>query len=113
MADSIRQNKVASLIQKDLAEIFQSERQQLFGNALVTITTVRVSSDLSLAKVYLSIFSTPDKDAILEAIKEKQSFIRGILGRKIAKQVRIIPEIVFYIDDSLDYALKINDLLKK
>lgn len=109
---SIRQSKVASLLQRDLATIFQQESKNLFGGAFITVTIVRMAPDLSFAKVYLSIFTKEDKKEVLEQVKSKASAIRGILGRKIGKQVRIIPELGFYLDDSIDYASKIDELLK-
>lgn len=111
---SVRQEKVAKLIQQDLAIIFQQQAKELFGGAFITVTVVRMSPDMGLAKVYLSFFanSGTDKDGILEMVRAKASQIRGMLGRKIGKQVRSIPELAFYLDDSLDYAIEINNLLK-
>jgi ribosome-binding factor A len=112
---SIRQEKVAKLIQRDLAVIFQEESRSLFAGAFITVTVVRMSPDLGLAKVFLSFFANAsnNKEDLLDMVRGKSSQIRGILGRKIGKQVRIIPELVFYLDDSLDYAEEINNLLKK
>ncbi len=110
--DSIRQNKVARLIQKDLAEIFQHESRNLFQGKLISVTVVRVSKDLSVAKVYLSIFPSEGSDEVLNLIKQVSGQIRGILGHKVGKQLRIIPELSFFIDDSLDYIDNITTLLK-
>lgn len=110
--DSIRQNKVARLIQKDLAEIFQHESRNLFQGKLISVTVVRVSKDLSVAKVYLSIFPSEGSDEVLTLIKQVSGQIRGILGHKVGKQLRIIPELSFFIDDSLDYIDNITTLLK-
>jgi ribosome-binding factor A len=110
--DSIRQNKVARLIQKDLAEIFQHESRNLFQGKLISVTVVRVSKDLSVAKVYLSIFPSEGSDEVLNLIKQVSGQIRGILGHKVGKQLRIIPELSFFIDDSLDYIDNIATLLK-
>jgi ribosome-binding factor A len=110
--DSIRQNKVARLIQKDLAEIFQHESRNLFQGKLISVTVVRVSKDLSVAKVYLSIFPSEGSDEVLNLIKQVSGQIRGILGHKVGKQLRIIPELSFFIDDSLDYIDNISTLLK-
>ncbi len=111
---SIRQEKVAKLIQQDLAIIFQEKARELFGGAFITVTVVRMSPDLGVAKVYLSFFtnSGTDKKEVLELVKSKAGAVRGALGHRIGKQVRIVPELLFYIDDSLDYAQKIDDLLK-
>ncbi|MEO6904115.1 MAG: 30S ribosome-binding factor RbfA [Bacteroidia bacterium] len=111
--DSTRQLKVSRLIQKELGEIFQRETRLLFGNALITVTQVRVSPDLSIAKVYVSLFNTPDNAALLKLIQEHTKEIRTKLAVRIKKQVRIIPNLVFFHDDSLDYALRIDELLKK
>ncbi len=111
---SIRQEKVARLIQRDLAVIFQENARSLFGGAFITVTVVRMSPDLGLAKVYLSFFanSGTDKDALLEMVRGRAGQVRGLLGKKIGKQVRTVPELVFYRDDSLDYADEIDQLLK-
>ncbi len=78
---------------------------------MVTVTVVRVSPDLSFAKVYVSIFPSENAQGAFALLKDQQAFFRGILGKKIGRQVRKIPEIAFYLDDSLDYADKINKLL--
>jgi ribosome-binding factor A len=111
--DSQRQLKVSRLIQKELGEIFQRETRMLFGNALITVTQVRVSPDLGVAKVYVSLFNVPDNKALLETIKTHTKEIRMKLSDRIGKQVRIIPNLTFYHDDSLDYAMRIDELLKK
>ena len=111
--DSQRQLKVPRLIQKELGEIFQRETRLLFGNALITVTQVRVSPDLGVAKVYVSLFNVPDNKVLLELIKENTKEIRIKLSARIKKQVRIIPNLVFFHDDSLDYAMRSDELLKK
>lgn len=109
-----RQNKLSRLLQKEFGEIFQKESINLFNGAMISVTTVRVSSDLSFAKVYLSIFSPKiDKTEIFELAKKNTKKIRFLLGGKIKNQIRVIPEIVFYVDDSLDYIENIENLLKK
>lgn len=112
MSDSIRQQKVASLLQKELAVIFQSESRNLFKGALITVTVVRITPDLGFAKVYLSFFLTEDKDELLKNIRSHNSKIRYELGKAVGKQLRIVPELQFYKDDSIDYAMNINELLK-
>lgn len=111
--DSQRQLKVSRLIQKELGEIFQRETRMLFGNALITVTQVRVSPDLGVAKVYVSLFNVPDNKALLASIKEHTKEIRSKLSDRIKKQVRVIPNLAFFHDDSLDYAMRIDELLKK
>jgi ribosome-binding factor A len=111
--DSIRQNKISRLIQKELAEIFQHESREHFKGKMISVTVVRVSKDLSVARVYLSIFPSEGAKEILMLIKQLTPQLRGMLGRKIGKQVRIIPELDFFIDDSLDYIESIDRILKE
>jgi len=111
--ESTRQLKSARLIQKEMAEIFLTETRGLFGNAMITVTVCRMSADLGVAKIYVSLFPVKDKDQLLKKIKEHTAELRGILGRRIRKQVRVVPELVFFLDDSIDYAEHIEKLLKK
>lgn len=110
--DSIRQQKVNKLLLKELSELFRSESKNLFGGAFITVTVVRVSPDLGMAKVYVSIMGNNSKNA-LKLIEEKNKDIRRRVGNALGRQLRVIPELHFYIDDSLDYAMKIEELLKK
>lgn len=111
--DSIRQNKVARLIQRDLSEMFQKECKEIIAGTMVSVTTVRVSPDLSYAKIYLSIFPSERVEATMNSLEEKNKSIRFILGKKVGKQMRIIPELRFFVDDSLDYIERIDNLLKE
>jgi ribosome-binding factor A len=111
--ESIRQQKVSKLIQKELAEIFRGESKSMFGGAFITVTIVRVSPDLGSAKIYLSIMATKDRQAIFKLVEDQTSVIRKKLGNVVGKQLRVVPELMFFIDDSLDYAMKIDELLKK
>lgn len=111
--DSIRQNKVSRLIQKELAAIFQLESREHFKSKMISVTVVRVSKDLSVAKIYLSIFPADGTEEILKLIRQLKPQLRGMLGNKIGKQIRIIPELDFFIDDSLDYIEKLDHILKK
>lgn len=110
--DSIRQNKVSRLIQRDLSGMFQKECREIIAGAMVSVTKVRVSPDLSYAKVYVSIFPSESVEATMNNLNEKNKMIRFILGKKVGKQMRIIPELRFFVDDSLDYIEKIDELLK-
>ncbi|HUX97545.1 MAG TPA: 30S ribosome-binding factor RbfA [Bacteroidales bacterium] len=110
--ESTRQKKVARLIQKELADIFLKKGNELAHGKLISVTKVRMSPDLSFAKVYISIFPANQQDDILNSIEEHTSRIRFDLGHKVRSQLRIVPEIAFYIDDSLDYIEKIDKLLK-
>ena len=110
---STRQLKVAREIQKDLAEIIRAKGMTAFGGALVTVSEVRVSPDLSVAKVYVSIFPSSKQEEVMKILEESGKSIRGELGRQVAKQLRIVPELDFYLDTTLDYVEHIEELLKK
>jgi ribosome-binding factor A len=110
--ESTRQKKVSRLIQKELADIFLRKSKEVAPGKLVSITVVRVSPDLSFAKVFLSIFPSSNQKEILVSIKDHTSKIRYELGQKVRTQLRIVPEIAFFIDDSLDYIDNIDKLLK-
>ncbi len=111
--DSVRQSKIARLLQKELANYFQAESRNLLPGKLITVTAVRVSPDLGIAKVYLSIFPHKPEEDVIEQITAHNKQIRNTLGQHIRHQVRIIPELAFYIDDSMDYVERIEKLLKK
>jgi ribosome-binding factor A len=108
--DSKRQKQVARLIQKDLGEIFQRDLKPLFNGAFVTITDVKMTPDLAIARVYLSFLKAENRDEILENILENTKKIRGLFGNKAKSQLRIIPSFQFYIDDTAEYAAKIESL---
>ncbi len=110
---STRQLKVARELQKALAEMIRSKGMAAFGGALVTVSEVRVSPDLSVAKVFVSIFPSARQEAVMGILEENNKALRGELGRIVAKQLRIVPELVFYLDTTLDYAEHIDELLKK
>ncbi|MEZ4757464.1 MAG: 30S ribosome-binding factor RbfA [Flavobacteriales bacterium] len=110
--DSIRQNKVNSLLQRELAVIFQQEARNLLPGGLITVSAVRVSPDLGVAKVYLSLFPVKDKQAAISIIRDQSHRLRGQLGQQVGSQMRIVPELLFYVDDSLDRAEEIDKLLK-
>ena len=108
-----RQQKIAKQIQRDIAEIFQREQAATLRGTLVTVTTVRVSPDLAYAKIYVSIFPFEKAQATLAAIEAQNKAIRGALGNRMRNQVKSIPELQFFIDDSLEYIENIDTLLKK
>jgi ribosome-binding factor A len=110
--ESTRQKKVARLIQKEMADIFLKKGNEFAHGKLISITKVRVSPDLSFAKIFLSIFPATNQEEIIKTIDEHSSKIRFELGHKIRTQLRIVPDIAFHIDDSLDYIDKIDKLLK-
>ena len=110
---STRQLKVASQIKRDMAEIIRSKGMAAFDGALVSVSGVKISPDLSQAKVYVSIFPSAKSETVMEIIGEQTRALRGELGRRVGKQLRIVPELQFYLDDSLDYVEHIEELLKK
>jgi ribosome-binding factor A len=109
--DSTRQQKYNRLFQKEIGELFQKEGYNFFGKAFVTVTSVRVSPDLGIAKIYLSIFGVPDPNAVIAQIDKKNKEIRKHFGAQIRHQARIVPELKFFLDDSLNYVEKIEKLL--
>ncbi len=111
--DSKRQQKFSRLIQKELGDIFQRDMKGEFGNAFITVTRAQVSPDLGVAKIYLSFMLTPSKQLLLDDIKEKTKPIRQILGNRIRNQARVIPELVFFLDESAEYAAKMDELIDK
>ncbi len=110
--ESTRQQKINRLLQKELAEIFRRESRTLFMGAMISVTVVRVTPDLAMARVHVSIFPGDNKKEVLKEIRIANPRIRGMLGRQIGKQMRVVPELEFYIDDSLDYIENIDRLLK-
>jgi ribosome-binding factor A len=109
--ESKRQQKYARQIQKDLSDIFQKDLKGTFGQAFITITEVKATPDLGQIKAYLSVMLAPDKEGLLTEIREKTKQIRNILAGKIRHQVRIIPELQFFLDDTAEYAAKIDALI--
>ena len=110
--ESIRQQKVARLLQKEIGEIFTKKEINLSSNLMISVTQVRMSPDLGIAKTYLSLFPAKDKTEIIEKIRAQASEIRYLLGNRVGKQLRHTPQLHFYLDDSFDYAEKIDQLLK-
>lgn len=110
--DSTRQLKIGRLIQKDLGELIQRQGLQAYDGAMVSVTAVRVSPDLSFAKVYVSIFPSAKAQQVKVLLDENAKALRFELGQRVRHQLRIVPEIAFFIDDSLDYVERIDNLLK-
>src|SRR5688572_7473519 len=112
---SIRQEKFGRVLQKELADIFQQNRSSMFDNAFITVSKVEVSPDLGHAKVYLSLLNAQNKEELLNIIRFNGKQVRHELATRIRKQVRVIPELQFFIDDSLDYVFhmeKVFDSIK-
>ncbi len=108
---STRQNKISRLIQREMADILLKLNKDRFSGKLISVSQVRVTKDMGIARIYLSIFPSEFSKEIIEEIKLITSQIRGELGRKVGKSLRVIPELEFYIDDSLDYIENIDKLL--
>lgn len=111
MAGTTRQQKFAKLIQKELSDIFQRDKRGILENAFVTIVEVRVSPDLAVAKVYVSMMLVKDKAAMLEKIRARKNEVRKALGNKIGKQVRVVPELIFFIDEVEEDAQRMDKLI--
>ena len=111
--ESTRQQKIGRQLQRDLAEIIRSKGMAAFNGAMVTVSEVRVSPDLSVAKVFVSIFPSAKAEEVMTIIQDSVKQLRGELGRLVGKQLRIGPELVFMLDSSLDYVEHIDELLKK
>lgn len=107
-----RQNKVSRLIQKDISAIFQEHNREWFGNKMVTVTVVRISRDLSVSKIYISVFPSENAKEIVELLNQNASKVRFELGNRIRHQLKKVPEVSFFLDDSLDYIDRINELLE-
>lgn len=110
--ESTRQQKLGRMLQKELAQLLQFEIKEYTFGTMVSVTVVRVSPDLSVAKVYLSIFGTDDKDKVVNNLREHQGEVRYHLGKMVKGQMRKLPELHFFLDDSLDYLDHIETLLK-
>lgn len=111
--ESKRQQKFSGVIQKDLAEIFQREGMNILPNIMITVTKVRVSPDLAVARVYLSFFNSTNDTLSLNTIKLHAGEIRYKLGARIKDQVRIVPQLDFFIDDTSDYVERMDKIFDK
>lgn len=111
--ETTRQQKVGRQIQKDISDIFLKEARHVVQGAMVTVSKVRVSPDLTFAKIYLSVFPFDKGPAIAAVLKENASMIRYELGKRVKNQLRTVPEIAFAIDDSLEYVDRIEKLIKE
>lgn len=107
-----RQNRISRLLQKELSLIFQSQTRMMHG-VMISVTRVRISPDLSVCTAYLSVFPSEKGEEIIKNITANEKTVRYELGTRVRNQLRIIPELRFFIDDSLDYIERIDELLKK
>ena len=108
-----RQNKVSRLLQKELGDIFQREGNGMFSGKMITVTNVRITPDLAQARIFLSIFPSTEKGDFEKVLGDNAGHIRHELGNRIRYQLKSIPELHFFLDDSLDYIDNIDRLLKK
>ncbi|MDP5120170.1 MAG: ribosome-binding factor A [Spirosomaceae bacterium] len=106
-----RQKQYSKQIQKDLGDLFQRDFRKLFDGAFVTITDVKTTPDLGIARVYLSFMLSKDPEGLVEKIRENSSLIRGKFGNRVRHQFRVIPEFQFYLDDTAEVAQKMHELL--
>ncbi len=106
-----RQKQYGKQIQKDLGDLFQRDFRKLFEGAFVTITDVKTTPDLGIARIYLSFMLSKDPEGLVEKIRENSSVIRGKFGNRVRHQFRVIPEFQFYIDDTAEVAQKMHELL--
>lgn len=109
---SIRQERIASVLKKELGIVFQEEQRTIFGGLFISVTLTRPSPDLGSCKVYVSILDKVDKAAVIKELNQRSGLIRGKLGNKVGKQLRHVPDLRFYLDDSIDYAEQIDQLLQ-
>lgn len=111
MAKPIRKQQIARLLQQTLGEIFLQESPRLFGKVMITVTDVQMISNLGLAKIYISALLDGHKKELLNTVAQHKNEIRGLLGRKLGSKLRRIPDIQFYIDNSLDHAIHMERLI--
>lgn len=111
--ESTRQQKIGKQLMRDLAEIIRLKGMNAYNGAMVSVTIVKVSPDLSMARVHLSIFPSAKAQEVIKIVNSSARELRYELGQKVSKQLRIVPELTFFIDDSLDYVERIDELLKK
>jgi ribosome-binding factor A len=111
MTESKRQKQVATEVSKELNDIFLKMGLNMQDGGMVSISSVKITPDLYEARIYLSLFKVKNPEAVLEKFKERSSEIRGEVGKRMRHQLRSIPQLTFYIDDTLDYVFKIEKLL--
>ncbi len=113
MEESKRQKQVAGLVQEEMSDIFQREGLSVIGGGILSITRVAVTPDLLEARVYLSMFQVKEPEALLKAIRERTPEWRNALGRRVKNQLRRVPELSFFPDDTLEQAARMDDLFRK
>jgi ribosome-binding factor A len=110
--DSKRQQKFSKLILEEMADIFLRDGKEIFGNAFLTLSGVRVTPDLGVAKIYVALEFIENKTEVLDALNKNAAFFRGHLGKRLRNNMRIIPELRFYEDDTWQEASKMDKMIK-
>lgn len=111
--ENTRQQKIAKQIQKDMAELLQQEASDVIRGSLVTVTAVRMSPDLAYAKIYVSVFPFERSAEVMQSLDRHMRFLRGLLGHRLRNQIKSIPELQFFLDDSLEYIEHIEQAIKE
>ena len=111
--ETIKQKKIASLIRETLGEIFQRENLSITQGGMITISHVTISPDLTVARVYLSFFQVKNQQEVLDSLTHNENEMRRKLGNKIRNQVRRIPELHFFVDDTLDQVFRMEEIFKE
>jgi ribosome-binding factor A len=109
--ESKRQKQTAETIRRHFSSVLLSEGSYIYGSSFVTVTSVQVTPDISMAKIYLSIYNTPDKDGVIKKINDNVHHLKKNLAHRVRKHIRRVPEIAFYRDDTLDEMFKVDRLL--
>ena len=113
MEETKRQKQVGKLIQQEMSDIFQRDGMNIVGGGMVSIARVAVTPDLMEARIYLSFFQIKDDTAVFKGIQSRTAEWRNLLGQRVRNQLRRVPELQFFVDDSLDYVFKMEQLFKK
>ncbi|MBL7683978.1 MAG: 30S ribosome-binding factor RbfA [Flavipsychrobacter sp.] len=113
MEESKRQKQIGQLIMEELSDIFRREGFNMVNGGMVSISKVMVTPDLLEARIYLSLFKIEDTEALMQSVKDRTWEFRKLLGLRVKNQLRRVPELVFYLDDTLDYVFKMEELFKK
>src|ERR1043165_879467 len=113
MEESKRQKQVGQLIQEEMSNIFLREGINVINGGMVSISKVSVTPDLLEARIYLSLFQIKDESALMKDIRERTGEWRNLLGQRVKHQLRRVPELQFFVDDTLDYVFKMEELFKK
>lgn len=113
MEESKRQKQIGQLIMEELSDIFRREGFSMVDGGMVSVSKVMVTPDLLEARIYLSLFQIKDTESLMQTFREKTSEFRKLLGMRVKNQLRRVPELVFYLDDTLDYVFKMEELFKK